>query len=92
VSSIDTFDAVIATEDALIEGLGDHAEVDGHDVGTGQMNIFIWTDDPTATFASAQAAIGGHAHWSEVRAAFREESGDHYTVVWPKDLETFDIA
>ena len=72
---MDTFDALVAIEDALIEGLGDHADVDGHDVGAGQMNIFIWTDDPTATFACSHAATGGHALWADVRAAFREESG-----------------
>jgi hypothetical protein len=92
VSSTDAYDAIVAIEDALIERLDGDAEVDGHDVGPNEMNIFIWTDDPLATFESAHSVIGEHALPAEVRAAFREASGDEYTVVWPRDLQTFVIA
>ncbi len=86
------YDSVVEIEDVLIAALADASDVDGHDVGSDQMNIFIWTDDPAATFAKAEAAVGTHALWEEVRAAFREASGDDYTVIWPKDLQTFEIA
>jgi len=37
---------MIEIEDALIQGLSEGNEVDGHDAGSGEMNIFIRVDDP----------------------------------------------
>jgi len=37
----------------LIENMADCSTVDGHDLGSGEMNIFILTDDPHAPFAYA---------------------------------------
>ena len=43
-SSIEDFDALLNLENALEQALGTSAEVDGHDCGSGQMNVFIYTD------------------------------------------------
>ena len=43
--SLDDFDAMVALEEELTEELGDSADVDGHDVGSGETNIFIYTSD-----------------------------------------------
>ena len=48
--SLQDLDELIALEDELIEQLGDSADVDGHDVGSGETNIFIFTSDPKQTF------------------------------------------
>jgi hypothetical protein len=45
-----SFDNLIGFEEALSSLIGETAEVDGHDFGSGEMNIFILTDDPVATF------------------------------------------
>jgi hypothetical protein len=45
------------------------------------MNIFIWTDDPPSTFDQVTAAISIHALWAHLRAAFRAEGQDDYTVL-----------
>jgi hypothetical protein len=43
-------DQMVALEDRLIEELGRSAKKDGHDCGSGETNIFIFTTDPAATF------------------------------------------
>ncbi len=90
-SSIDDFDALMELEKALEGALGASAEVDGHDFGTGQMNVFIYTDTPDLAFAKAQASLGGTANWNQVRAAYREVTGEDYQVLWPLGLTTFEV-
>jgi hypothetical protein len=43
-------DAMVASEDELIETLPNSAKVDGHEVGSGEVNIFISTTKPQNTF------------------------------------------
>ena len=43
------FDRLMVLEARLVEVLGEEA-VDGHDFGSGEMNIFILTDAPEASF------------------------------------------
>jgi hypothetical protein len=45
------FDALVSFEDRLIDVLGDRHEVDGHDVGSGEVNFFVFTDDAKAAFS-----------------------------------------
>ena len=40
------YDSMIALEDELIAELQGLAKVDGHDMGSGEANIFILTSDP----------------------------------------------
>jgi hypothetical protein len=56
-----TYDALIEVEDLLIDGLAGVGDVDAHDLGFGEMNIFIWTDDAIEAFARTQTAAGQHA-------------------------------
>jgi len=44
--SPEDLDATVAMEDDLIEELGDSADVDGHDVGSGETNIFRGMTSP----------------------------------------------
>jgi hypothetical protein len=55
--SLDNFDEMVALEDELIEKLGDSADVDGHDMGSGERNIFIFTSDPARTFSEARPVL-----------------------------------
>ena len=49
-SNSEDFDQLIAVEDRLESALGNLHEVDGHDFGSGKMNIFIHTNDPDSAF------------------------------------------
>lgn len=90
LASSDAFDAMLAVENALIEGLGDSAEVDGHDLGSGEANIFVRTDDPEAAFTTMKAILGSFP-WQEARVAYREVKGKAYTVLWPLGLREFTV-
>ena len=83
--SLADYDAMIALEDELIEQLGDSADVDGHDCGFGEMNIFILTTDPATTFQRIRPVLE-LADLQMISAAYREVDGDRYTVIWPDGL------
>ena len=79
--------AIIALEDELIEELGDSAEVDGHEAGSGETGIFILTSDPIATFQRAKRVLE-RAQWLQTATvAYREMDEEGYTVLWPEDSE-----
>lgn len=41
---------LISLEEAVIAGIADLGMVDGHDMGSGEMNIFIFTEQPGRAF------------------------------------------
>ena len=83
--SLQDFDAMVALEDELIAELGDSADVDGHDVGSGETNIFIFTSDPARTFQQARPALERRQSLQAVTAAYRRVGGEQFTVIWPED-------
>lgn len=91
-SSIKDYDKMIAIENKLIENLRNDSEVDGHDAGSGEVNIFILTDDPELTFSEVKTILGNSDHWLSIRVAYREVSKSHYITLWPEDLTDFRIA
>ena len=82
--SLADYDAMIAMEHELIAELGDSAVVDGHDCGSGETNIFVFTSDPAATFDRARPVLDRRRCLQIVTAAFRQRSGEVYTVIWPE--------
>ena len=82
--SLADYDAMIALEDELIAELGDSADVDGHDSGSGESNIFIITSDPAATFDRARPVLERRQQLQTVTAAYREVGGERYVVIWPE--------
>jgi len=82
--SLSDFDAMVALEDELTEELKDLADVDGHDFGSGEMNIFIFTADPTATFKRVRPVLERRQQLQSVTAAFREADGEQFAVIWPE--------
>lgn len=91
-SSIKDYDAMIEIEDALVENLSAANDVDGHDAGSGEVNIFIRTDDPKRAFNEVKAILGTRDFWVDARVAYREVAGNEYTILWPKDLTEFKVA
>ena len=85
--SVDAFDddaAVSALEERLRSVLADSANVDGHDIGSGRVNIFINTHDPGDSFGRCKYVLHAADHLSSLTAAFREVDGQTYTVIWPE--------
>lgn len=85
------FDALISMEEQVDNALGRYASVDGHDLGSGEMNIFIETDRPAEAFADAANALREGPRWDGLRAAYREARGGPYEILWPPSLRTFSL-
>lgn len=88
------YDDLIQIEDLLSEQLAQGAEVDGHDVGEREMNIFILTNEPVACFQTIRTLLADQPAWRTMRAAYREVSGTapKYVPVWPHGLTDFRVA
>ncbi len=82
--SLEDFDEMVALENALTKELGSSADVDGHDIGSGEINIFIYTSDPVKTFGRSKPLLERAASLDSVTAAYRLRRGDDYTVIWPE--------
>jgi hypothetical protein len=86
--SLTGYDAMVALEARLIEDLGHSAQVDGHDCGSREANIFIFTSDPAATFWRVRQTLQREGQLDVVTAAYRDVKGERYTVIWPEGSET----
>jgi hypothetical protein len=86
------YDRLVETEDLLIQRLPARNQVDGHDAGSGETNIFILTSDPVSSFEQVKAILEDRDIWATMRAAYREISGDELTILWPKNLMHFDVS
>jgi hypothetical protein len=91
-SSIRDYDALIELENRIIAGLGNLGEVDGHDMGVGEMNIFIRTDYPKLAFEKIKSLLGTQDFMPELKAAYRDIGKDNFTVIYPPELDHFAIA
>jgi hypothetical protein len=91
-SSLGDYDSMVALEDDLIEALGGSADVDGHDIGSGETNIFIITSVPVQTFDRAKAVLERTGLLGALSAAYRPVSGNAFTVLWPHHQQEFSVA
>jgi hypothetical protein len=91
-SSLEDHDSMVAIEELLISSLSKSSNVDGHDTGSGENNIFIETDDPQGLYEEIRHLLGSYSAWSDIRVAYRDMEGDAYTVLWPKDLRDFRVS
>jgi hypothetical protein len=82
-SSLSDYDELIAIEDALIEEIGSSAKVDGHDAGSGEMNIFIHVDEPEKIFERIKPMLAKRKCFDKLVAAYRETVGREYKILWP---------
>ena len=89
-SSVDDYDAMISLENSLIEGLQDD-EIEGHDFGSGEFNMFIRTNNPVRAFESAKKILEIDDLLDNVRAAYRDIEFEKYTILWPTSLSDFNV-
>jgi len=91
-SSLEDFDRMVALEDELALTLGGAGEIDGHDAGQGETNIFILTDHPHQVYEKLRSIASARAIISTLRVAYRAIDGDEYTILHPVGLEHFEVA
>ena len=65
--------------------------VDRHDLGSGEMNVFIYTDFPERVFDRLRQIVGTDLMESS-RAAYRGIDEDEYVILWPKGLKSFAVS
>ncbi len=90
-SSMSDFDRLVRIENELIEKLRG-CEVDGHDMGSGESNIFVHTNDPVATFAAARGVISAMGSEDHLRAGYRKFQGESFRVLWPDGIVEFRVS
>jgi hypothetical protein len=78
-------DDLIALEERLVATIGDSGDIDGHDSGSNEANIFIRTEDPAAVLGRCLTTIQ-ESHLAErFSAASRHLQGTEYVRHWPPD-------
>lgn len=86
------FDALIELETKLTFELGSEHDVDGHDFGSGEMNIFIHTDNPIEVFKKTALLLNDQLS-SILKAAYRKIDSDRYTWLNPaNNSEEFHVS
>lgn len=86
------FDFLVRIEDVLIANLSELHDVDGHDMGSGEANIFIITHDPLLAFSEIKPVLAGQLEMNDVRIGYRPINEDAFTVLWPEGLDEFNVA
>ena len=81
-SSEEDFENLIEIEEQIENLVGSSHEVDGHDFGSGEMNIFIYTNNPNEAFELIKSTLIENAE-NTMKAAYREVEGEKYNVIWP---------
>lgn len=90
--SVQEFDELVALEDQLVNNQHSHSQIDGHDFGSGEFNIFILTDQPKVSFLAAEKTIEHYSPTLALKAAYRELGQDDFLILWPPNLQEFKIA
>ena len=86
------FDQLIGIEDSLVAVIGHYAEVDGHDLGAAECNIFIETHEPTNCFDVLRSACGSEPWFATLRAGYRRLDEQAYNPFWPTGMVSFAVA
>jgi hypothetical protein len=91
-TSMSDFDGMVEIEDLLVEKLSEQCDVDGHDFGSEETNIFVHTHDPLRAFEEIRIILSGHKLWPHARIAYRRVDGTEYAVLWPQGgATTFNV-
>ena len=85
-------DYIAELEEKFDDSLVD-AEVDGHDIGNGEVNIFIHTNHPMETFEATKNILEEEGlDFNAIKIAYREFANEQYIPIWPSDLTDFTIT
>lgn len=90
---IEDIDEIANLEDRLLSEAIFEAEVDGHDIGSGKINIFVHTNNPVKTFETIKNKLEEeNFNLKFIKIAYREIGTDKYIVLWPHGLEKFSVC
>lgn len=83
----------IADMEDILDAFLIDAEIDGHDMGGGEVNIFIDSNDPTHTFLAVKTILEkiNNGILEDTKAAYRNFNKSHFVCLWPFDLKEFKV-
>jgi hypothetical protein len=67
----------------LKQALGDTVELEGHDVGAKEINLFMLTNEPRHAFRKAKDVLAARGVENGLSAAYRLNGGAQFTSLWP---------
>jgi hypothetical protein len=70
-------------ESELQAALGDTAKLDGYDVSSDEINLFVITPDPKHSFRRINRVLENRKIVRGVSAAYRLLGGAQFTSIWP---------
>lgn len=80
-------------EEKLIASMPKTCEVDGHDVGSGTVNFFVFTKSPLAAHGHFRKYLGTNKVQKNLRVSYREVDGEAFVNLWPfRDPRPFDLT
>jgi hypothetical protein len=74
---------VAALEAQLRDTLGDSVQLDGHNEGVRDIDVFIITEDPASSFRRCKPVLEKLQLLDRVVAAHRFVGGLQFKVIWP---------
>jgi hypothetical protein len=81
--SLDDYERLIATEELIEDGLSeDDGDVDGHNMGSGEMNIFVVTDFPGRAFDQIRQILVENHLFEKARVTNRGIDEEEYIILW----------
>jgi hypothetical protein len=82
---------LLSIEGLIEKAIGELGVVDGHDIGSGEMNVFVHTTNPRSAFEKAKRLLFLMGHLPEMKAGSRDFDEDDYTPIWPAELDQFAV-
>ena len=77
-----SFDDLVGLEDQL-EAVLSSDDIDGHDLGSNEANIFVLTEHPATALAACLPVVTSAGLLAEFSAGCRSLDQDEYSRVWP---------
>jgi len=85
-ASAGDFDRLLMIENELELALRGKHQVQGHDIGSDEINLFIHTSDPNEAFELVKSTLSAK-DLATLLVAFKEIKGDQYSVIWPDNYK-----
>jgi hypothetical protein len=81
-TNIRVFDELVMLEEFLVENLPSTSDVDGHDFGADEFNIFILTNHPEESFQNSKKLIDQGYPQHQLKAAYRGLGKNEFVILW----------
>jgi|SRR5471030_257930 len=85
-------DSMVNLEEAFSIALHSFENVDIHNMGCGEIYIFILTSTPVFAFQQAKSILEKHKLLADAKAGYRLLCDGVYTTIWPENATSEFLA